>query len=134
MPDFDAEAKIMLSHPVPVQHAMQMLRALVRETLPEARERAYAGPGIFNYYLHGELAHVGAQGDEVVLGLTRGVDLDDPDGLLTATKTARYMRQLRLPVGSPLPVPAIRELLLQAARLNIERGPPQREWRPRKRP
>jgi hypothetical protein len=43
MPDLDAEAKVMLAHPVPVQEAMQMLRFLVRETLPEAEERPHAG-------------------------------------------------------------------------------------------
>jgi hypothetical protein len=128
--DLDAEARIMLAHPVPVQHAMQMLRSLVRETVPEAEERAHTGWGIFNYYLHGELGYVGAQGDEAILGFTRGVDLEDPEGLLTTTKTARYMRQLRLPVGRALPAAAIRQLLLAAARLNIERGPRDHEWRP----
>ena len=145
VPDVDAEARILLSQPVAVQQAIQLLRALVREVLPEAAERAHPGWGIFNYYLNGELGYVGgaparasrregkdgssSESDAAVLGFTRGVDLDDPRGLLTATSTARYMRQLRLPVGQPLPRDAIRDLLLQAARLNLERGPPEQEWR-----
>jgi len=128
--DLDAEARIMLAHPVPLQHAT------ADAAVPGARDRARGGRagarrlGHLQYYLHGELGYVGAQGDEAILGFTRGVDLEDPEGLLTTTKTARYMLQLRLPVGRALPAAAIRQLLLAAARLNIERGPLDHEWRP----
>ena len=71
---------------------------------------------------------MGGQNGEAVLGLTRGVELADPEGLLVGTKTAKFMRQLRLAPGATLPTSAIRELLLQAERLNLERGPPEREW------
>ena len=125
----DPEAQILLRYPEPVQLAIQELRRLVKEMLPEAEERAHLGWGIFNYYLNGELGYVGGQGDEAVLGLTRGVDLDDPAGLLVSSKSARYMRQLRLRPGAPLPESAIRDFLTQARRLNLERGSPEAEWR-----
>jgi hypothetical protein len=59
----------------------------------------------------------------------RGAELDDPDCLLTATKTARYMRQIRVSAGQPLPAATIRRLLLEAARVNIERAALARRWR-----
>jgi hypothetical protein len=75
------------------------------------------------------LGYVGALGETAVLGLTRGIDLADPAKLLTATKGAKYMRQLRINAGEPVPRDAIVELLFQAMRLNLESGPPEREWR-----
>jgi hypothetical protein len=56
------------------------------------------------------------------MGFTRGSELDDPEGLLSATKGARYMRQVRVAADQPLPVEAIKGLLLAAARVNLERG------------
>ena len=106
---------------------------MVRETLPGAEERAHAGWGVFNYYFNGELGYVGGQNGQGVLGLMRGAELDDAEGLLVATKRAKFMRQVRLSPGQPLPRAAIRALLLDAERRNLERGPPEREWRARKR-
>ena len=131
MAEPEAEARVLLAMADAVIPLVQELRMLVKEVLPEAEERAHPGWTNFNYYLSGELGYVGAQGNTAVLGLTRGVDLADPAGLLTSTKGARYMRQVRIDAGDPIAHDAIVDLLLQARRLNLERGPPEAEWRAR---
>ena len=127
-PGTDAEARILLSMPDAARDRVLRLRQLVREVVPTAEERAHAGWGIFNFYLNGELLYIGAQGEVAILGFSRGSQLTDPDGLLVATKTARYMRQMRFATDE-LPEAAIRQMVAAAAQLNIERGPPEREWR-----
>ena len=124
MPELDAEARILLSLPDGVRDRVQQLRALVREAIPEAEERPHPGWGIFNFYLEGELSYVGARKDAAVLGFSRGAALVDPAGLLTSTRGAKQMRQLRLRADQPLPREAIKGFLRQAVELNLRLGSP----------
>jgi len=119
----DAGARIMLALDPPLRELVGELRALFRETLPEAEERAQPGWGIFNYYLGGELGYIGAQKGAAVAGFTRGIELDDRAGILSRSRGAKYMRRLFLLPGETLPRDELRGLLLQAALVNLGGAP-----------
>jgi hypothetical protein len=107
--------EVLAGHTPAVRALADALRALVREALPaDAREVPYPGwHGIgFRDPRAGYLGGVFPLDDRVRLLFERGVELDDPEGVLTGD--GRQVRHVELRPGDPVPEDAIRALLHQA--------------------
>jgi hypothetical protein len=84
--------------PPDMQALANVLRALIRETVPEVDEAVYTGWGVLGYRIYiGKrrvyLGFVHPTRDYVSIGFEWGVFLPDPDGLLEGDelKQVRYM-------------------------------------------
>jgi hypothetical protein len=85
---------ILDDHTDEVRALTEQLRSLIKETIPEATERAYPGwHGIgYRHPEAGFFAAIFPRADDVKLGFEHGADLPDPDGLLTGEgKRVRYV-------------------------------------------
>jgi hypothetical protein len=105
---------ILAEHTPQVRDVAERLRALIRMTVPEAMEVAYPGWHGIGYH-HPETGYVFAifpEADRVRLGFEHGVDLPDPQGLLTGS--GKRVRYVEIPAGKRPTVRAIRQLLLAA--------------------
>ena len=106
---------ILAGHRPDVVALAERLRALVKDTVPDAREVAYPGWHAIGYrhpqagYFCGVFPHE----DRVHLLFERGVMLPDPDRILTGD--GRQVRYVLLRPGDDLPEPAVRRLLLLAS-------------------
>jgi hypothetical protein len=97
------------------------IRAIVRETAPEASESIKWGRPV--YERGGPFAYMKAAKAHLTFGFWRGTELTDPDGLLQGA--GDRMRHLKI-VGRDIPSEAIRAFVKQAVALNSERGDPTR--------
>lgn len=102
--------------PLPLRVPARELAHVVREAVPEARERVKWGIPMwsvggtdFCYLRHGD--------DHVSLGFQQGASLQDPCGLLVALGRAKGARNLLVRVGEPVPCRQAKDLVVQAARL-----------------
>jgi hypothetical protein len=119
----DAIEAILAAHTPEVRALADALRSLVRDALPaDAREVAYPGwHGIgFRDRRAGYVGAVFPVEDRVRLGFERGVELDDPEGLLAGE--GRQVRYVELRPGDRVPEDAIRALVHQALALGPRRG------------
>src|SRR5512144_555185 len=93
MDDFE---KLLVTNQPEAQSLALELRALLRRLLPRAQEKIYRGWGAADYGF-GESGRgflsIGPQKSYVHLYFMDGVELDDPDGLLTGTgKRLRHVK------------------------------------------
>ena len=113
---------IIAAHSPPISELTQRLPVIVRESVPAVKEKAYPGwHGIG--YTHPRAGYIGAifpRDDSVSLGFEWGVLLSDPDGLLTGSGS--QLRYVECAPDAPLPVEAIRALLLACLELPNRRS------------
>jgi len=121
-----SEVEELLAGHVPEVRALaEALLALARETLPaDVREVVYRGwhaVGLRDPRA-GYLGGVFPLEDRVRLLFEHGVELDDPEGVLTGD--GRQVRVVELRPGDPVPEDAIRALLHQALAVGAARRRP----------
>ncbi len=113
---------ILAGHTPEVRALADALLALVRDALPaDAREVAYPGWHAIGFR-DPRAGHVGGvfpRDDHVRLVFERGVELDDPEGVLEGD--GRQVRHVELRPGDPVPEDAIRALLHQALAVGAAR-------------
>lgn len=100
----------------PGQHGktVALLVDLVRETLPDAKEKLHHGAPWFQ--VDGQMVcYVAAHSKHVNLGFRYGALLDDPDGLLEGT--GKQMRHVKLRDPAAIPQETLARLLKRAAAL-----------------
>ncbi len=92
----------------------ERLRALVRETVPEAGERAYTGWHAIGYRTReaGYFAGIFPRDDHCDLLFEHGIELTDPDGVLEGDGT--QTRYIRIWDPDEIPVDAASRLLREA--------------------
>jgi hypothetical protein len=96
------------------------LRGQVRKAVPDAREAfKWAQPV---YEVNGPFCYIKAFSKYVNFGFWRGVDLDDPLGLLEGT--GDKMRHVKLTSVKDIRKKAFQEYLRAAANLNRTKGDP----------
>lgn len=98
------------------------LRAIVKEAAPGAEEAIKWGHPVYSD--HGPVAYFRAYENSVNLGFWRGIELEDPQGLLQGS--GEQMRHLKLTGGEAIDKAAITEFVRQAAMLNRSKGDPTR--------
>jgi hypothetical protein len=108
-----------------IQEAANQLRALVKKTLPEAKEGInpwhvpiFESNGPICYYMAGK--------NHITLGFIRGTSLPDPENLLEGT--GKNLRHVKIKSAADLKQKGMRELLKSAAALNAKE--PQDGMRP----
>jgi len=99
---------------------VQAVRGVIRATAPEARESIKWAQPVWES--NGPFAYVKACPKAVNLGFWRGVDLDDPDGLLTGD--GDRMRHVKLTSPTQLDREILAGWVRQAVGLNGTRGDP----------
>jgi hypothetical protein len=106
---------ILRGHPAETVALAERLRRLVKETVPDAEERAYPGWRGIGYRTReaGYFCGIFPRGSEVRLLFERGVDLPDPDGVLTEGGT--QTRYAVLVPGKPVPERSLARLLVLAS-------------------
>lgn len=113
-------AGLLAGHSEPVRALIAALRALVRQTLPEAEERVYPGWKAIGYR-HPTAGYVGGlfpMADHVKVAFERGARLSDPFKLLEMPKTSgKTVRYVSVYAVDTLPEAALVALLLEAAAL-----------------
>lgn len=107
-------AKFLADYPAPMRALAERLRRLVSETAPEATERVLPGwkALAFRDPEAGYFCAVLPFKDHVSLLFEHGVELEDPDGILTGdTKRVRW-----IPIRRPgeIKVRAFRAMILRA--------------------
>jgi len=96
------------------------VRVIIREAAPDAQEKyKWAQPV---YEVNGPLCYMKAFKNSVNFGFWRGVDLDDPLGLLQGS--GKKMRHVSLGGMDDINETAFTDFIQQAARLNLELGDP----------
>jgi len=108
-----------------LQEAANQLRALVKKTLPKAKESInpwhvpiFESNGPICYYMAGK--------NHITLGFIRGTSLQDAEGLLEGT--GKNLRHVKIKSADDLKQKGLRELLKSAAALNAKE--PQDGMRP----
>lgn len=100
--------------PPALRRLLRELRSLVREELPEASEQIKWGRPV--YTLHRIVCYLAAAEDHVRLGFYRGVELDDPAGLLEGDR--KKLRHLKVRRPQDIRRRQFIRLLAQAAALD----------------
>ena len=96
------------------------VRAIIRAAAPEAREAFKWSQPV--YESNGPFAYIKAFPRAVNIGFWRGVDLEDPAGLLEGD--GARMRHLKLTAGGPVHSAQLAEWVRQAVALNLAAGDP----------
>jgi hypothetical protein len=129
-PDTEDPAEIVLSLiPRQMRQTVVELRALVKEAIPNVREKPQPGWKTFNFDHNGAIASISGYQSWASIGFVRGAELADAAGILEGT--GKGMRHVKVKRGATVPREALMTLLKQAARLNEELGPPKgigRAW------
>lgn len=100
----------------PIRPLLRELRKLVRDTLPDAREEIKWGRPA--YSLRRIVCYLAAAENHASLGFYRGVELDDPKGLLEGT--GKKLRHVKIAKASDIRKRALTALLKRAAALDAE--------------
>jgi hypothetical protein len=96
------------------------VRQIVRQAAPEATESfKWAQPV---YETNGPFCYIKAFKNYVNFGFWRGVDLDDPQGLLQGT--GEKMRHVKLADVADIDEPVFSSFVRQAVALNLQKGDP----------
>jgi hypothetical protein len=105
---------ILAGHLPHVREIAEVLRGLVRQTVPEAEERAYPGWHALGYRHPeaGYFAGIFPREEHVDLLFEYGVGLPDPDGLLQGDGS--QTRYIRIEDPDEIPLEAAERLLLEA--------------------
>jgi len=96
------------------------LRAMIHDEVPETIESLKWSQPVFE--LDGPFCYIKAFKNHVNLGFFRGSALPDPAGLLEGT--GDQMRHVKLAHLGDIQEGAVRELIRQAAALNVREGDP----------
>jgi hypothetical protein len=96
------------------------IRAIVTTTAPEAKESIKWGQPV--YEVNGPFCYMKAFKNSVNFGFWRGIDLDDPHGLLQGT--GEKMRHVKLAGLEDIDDEAFAAYVKQAVRRNMEKGDP----------
>ena len=99
-----------------VRPVLRQLRKLVLEALPGAEEEIKWGRPV--YSLRGIVCYLAAAADHASLGFYRGVELDDPSGILEGG--GKKLRHLKVYKQNDIQDSAFSHLLREAARLDQE--------------
>ena len=97
-----------------VRPLLEDLRELVREEIPEAKEEIKWGRPV--YSLNHIVCYLAAAGDHANLGFYRGIELDDPKGLLEGE--GKKLRHIKVYRTEEIRRRWYGSLLKQAARLD----------------
>ncbi|HEY7269040.1 MAG TPA: DUF1801 domain-containing protein, partial [Dehalococcoidia bacterium] len=108
--------------PKGLRPTVEELRAVIKEAVPEVREKPQPRTKTFNYDHHGALAAISGYQNWASVGFIRGDEIEDSSGMLEGT--GKGMRHVRVDKGAGVPRDGLGALIKQAARLNEERGPP----------
>jgi len=112
-PDVPVELFIRNASPA-VRSVLQDLRELVRKELPEAKEEIKWGRPV--YSLNHIVCYLAAAGDHANLGFYRGIELEDPKGLLEGD--GKKLRHIKVYRSDEIRRQWYGTLLKQAARLD----------------
>ena len=96
------------------------IREIISTTAPEAKESIKWAQPV--YELNGPFAYMKAFKNSVNFGFWRGIDLDDPQGLLQGT--GEKMRHVKLAGLEDINDEAFAAYVQQAVALNLEKGDP----------
>ena len=96
------------------------VRAIVRATAPEAKESIKWAQPVFE--TNGPFCYVKAFKNSVNFGFWRGVDLNDPQGVLQGS--GAKMRHVKLAGIDDVDEAVLVDLIRQAVQLNLEKGDP----------
>ncbi|MFN2221862.1 MAG: DUF1801 domain-containing protein [Chloroflexota bacterium] len=96
------------------------VRAIVTTAAPEAREVVKWAQAV--YEVNGPLAYIKAFKNSINFGFWRGVDIDDPQGLLQGS--GEKMRHVKLTSAADVDAEAFTAFVKQAVRLNLDKGDP----------
>lgn len=102
--------------------AAESLRKLVREAAPEASEAVKWSQPVFES--NGPFCYIQSHANHLNFGFWRGVELDDPQGLLQGS--GKKMRHIKITEPDKIPGEQLRAWIQQAVRLNSEKGNPTR--------
>jgi hypothetical protein len=102
----------------------ERLRTLVLDAVPDAIERVRPGWRLIGYDLpvrsRGAMfAWVWLEPEHVHLGFPRGVQMDDPGGVMKGAGVTKLARWLTYEPGDPVDVEPARGLVLEAARVAL---------------
>jgi hypothetical protein len=104
------------------QDVAAQVRGIVTAAAPEAREAVKWAQAV--YEVNGPFAYIKAFKNSVNFGFWRGVDIDDPQGLLQGT--GEKMRHVKLTGVSDVDEEAFAAFVRQAVQLNLAKGDPTR--------
>jgi hypothetical protein len=100
-------------YPPPVREIAVKAREVILSVMPNATEKVYPGWKVIQYGTAADMktvfAAISPQRERVNLGLAKGVDLPDPDGLLEGDGKA--IRHVKLTSPEAAGAPAVRELI-----------------------
>ncbi len=108
--------------PSPQQMIITRLRALVRDTAPEAVESLKWAQPV--YEVNGPVAYIKANAQHVNFGFWRGAMLEAPEGLLEGD--GDRMRHLKIFSLADIKADILKTLVRQAVLLNVREGNPTR--------
>jgi hypothetical protein len=118
----DAVQKFLSSYRPEVRDLALKARELVRSIIPDAQEKVYSGWKLILYSLDGSMkgamCAIGPHKAHVSLGFYRGVDLDDPVGLLEGT--GKNLRHVKLKRPEDVQAQSLKSLIKSAAALTRE--------------
>ncbi|UCD98125.1 MAG: DUF1801 domain-containing protein [Chloroflexota bacterium] len=98
------------------------VRKIIVDAVPEAEEAMKWAQPV--YSLNGPFAYIKAFKNTVNFGFWRGVDIDDPDGLLQGS--GEKMRHVKLVDLTDIDQQTFGRFAKKAAALNLEKGDPTR--------
>ena len=96
------------------------IREIITNAAPEAKESIKWAQPV--YELNGPFCYMKAFKNSVNFGFWRGIDLDDPKGLLQGT--GEKMRHVKLTGIKDIDEETFTAYVKQAVRLNLEKGDP----------
>lgn len=102
------------------QDAAAQVRGIVTAAAPEAKEAVKWAQAV--YEVNGPFAYIRAFKNSVNFGFWRGVDIDDPNGLLQGS--GEKMRHVKLTGAADIEEEAFSAFVKQAVQLNLEKGDP----------
>jgi hypothetical protein len=96
------------------------VRDIILNTAPKAKESIKWAQPVYD--LNGPFAYFKAFKNSVNFGFWRGVDLDDPKGLLQGS--GEKMRHVKLTGLDDIDIDSLTDFVKQAVQLNLEKGDP----------
>lgn len=115
---------LLADFPPPHVAIAERLRSIVKDAVPDALERVRPGWRLIGYDLsvrrHGVFfAWVWLEPEHVHLGFPRGVQMDDPRGVLRGAGITKQARWLTYEPGSSVDAAVAKELVLEAVRIAV---------------
>jgi len=100
--------------------AAARVRTIVNDAAPETKESIKWAQPVFEH--HGPFAYIKAFKNSVNFGFWRGVDIEDPQGLLQGS--GEKMRHVKLESLDDVDEKVFAAFVKQAVQLNIDKGDP----------